>query len=372
MKRVIILGCTGSIGTTAIAAIRLKNLGLQVVALSAHTHSPSLFSLAKELSSKAICLTGGTCPPSENGLRTFSGQTGLIQMLKSVEADIVLNAIAGFDGLQATIAAIEAGFDVALANKESVVCGGTYLFNLAKEHNVQIIPVDSEHSALYELLKNRKREEIDSLVITASGGPFRELPIDQFKNITVGQALQHPTWKMGKKITIDSATLANKALEVIEAAYLFGFPSSKIEVVIHPQSVIHSMIRLKDGAVYAQLGKPDMTLPIINALTGGGENLVAPLSFSHLQLTFDEPDFMRFPLLGQAFSILERRGSTPIAFNAADEVAVHAFLDKRCTYSQMISAVLKTMEKEWGTSVSDFTQTIEIDRKARALARSFL
>jgi 1-deoxy-D-xylulose-5-phosphate reductoisomerase len=372
MKRVIILGCTGSIGTTAITAIRFNKADLHVVALSAHQDSPSLLSLAKELSSEAICLTGGNCPPSESSLLTFSGQTGLIQMLQSVEADIVLNAIAGFDGLQATIAAIEAGFDVALANKESVVCGGAYLFNLAKKHNVRIIPVDSEHSAIYELLKTRKREEIDSLVITASGGPFRNLPIEQFKDITVEQALHHPTWKMGKKITIDSATMANKALEVIEAAYLFEFPSSKIEVVIHPQSIVHSMIRLKDGAVYAQLGKPDMTLPIVNAMTGGAEKLVAPLSFSQLQLTFDEPDFLRFPLLEQAFSILERKGSSPIAFNAADEVAVHAFLDKRCTYSQMISAVLKTMEREWGTSASDFSQTLELDRKARALARSFL
>jgi 1-deoxy-D-xylulose-5-phosphate reductoisomerase len=371
MKRAILLGCTGSIGTTAITAIHEKKLPLQVVALSAHVSSVKLFSLASNFPIEAVCLTGAKCPSSEH-FATYSKTEGLKQMLRNVEADIVLNAIAGFDGLEATIACIECGMDVALANKESVVCGGSYLFELAKKHNVRIVPVDSEHSALYELMKHREKDEVESLVITASGGPFKDLPLEQFDAITVEQALKHPTWKMGKKITIDSATLANKALEVIEAAYLFGFPSEKIEVVIHPQSIVHSMVRLKDGAVYAQLGNPDMTLPIVNALIDGSEKLVSPLSFSHLQLTFDAPDFKRFPLLFEAFSILKRRGSSPIAFNAADEVAVHAFLENQCSYSKMVSCVLKTMEKDWDVGVSNFAETVEIDRKARALARSFL
>ncbi|AEV28490.1 1-deoxy-D-xylulose 5-phosphate reductoisomerase [Sphaerochaeta pleomorpha str. Grapes] len=371
MKRAILLGCTGSIGTTAITAIRDKNLDIQVVALSAHTNAPKLFSLAESLSVEAVCLTGGNCPPSSH-FKTYSHTEGLKQMLRTFEADIILNAIAGFDGLEATIACIECGRDVALANKESVVCGGSFLFDLAKQHGVNIIPVDSEHSALYELMKHRSKDDIESLIITASGGPFRDLPYDEFDTITVEQALRHPTWNMGRKITIDSATLANKALEVIEASYLFGFPSEKIEVVIHPQSIVHSMVRLKDGAVYAQLGTPDMTLPIVNALIDGSERLVKPLSFSHLQLTFDEPDFKRFPLLSEAFSILKRRGSTPIAFNAADEVAVHAFLNKQCSYAKMVSCVLKTMDNDWDLHVSNFAETVEIDRKARALARSFL
>ncbi|WP_320130391.1 1-deoxy-D-xylulose-5-phosphate reductoisomerase [uncultured Sphaerochaeta sp.] len=371
MRRAILLGCTGSIGTTAIQAIQEKHLDIQVVALSAHKDYPKLFALATRLSVEAVCLTGGSCP-SCGEFSTFSSVSGLKQMLDSVDADIVLNAIAGFDGLEATLACIERGFDVALANKESVVCGGSYLFDVAQEHNVRIIPVDSEHSAIHELLRHRSKVDVDSLVITASGGPFRDLPLDAFPSITVEQALRHPTWQMGKKITIDSATLANKALEVIEASYLFGFSPDKIEVVIHPQSIVHSMIRLKDGALYAQLGKPDMTLPIVNALIEGSECLVSPLSFDHLQLTFDKPDTSRFPLLGLAFSILRRKGGTPIAFNAADEVAVHAFLEKQCSYSQMISAIQKTLDKDWGPKVLDFEQTFEVDRKARALARSFL
>lgn len=368
MRRVVILGCTGSIGTTAIRAIVDKNLPITVVGLSAHSNENALISLARELSCHSVCLTGSRGKPHDN-LHTFDN---LSDMLSSLDADIVLNGIAGFAGLEASLLSLGQGFDLALANKESIVCGGSYLFSHAKQHNAKIIAVDSEHSALAELVKHRAPEEIDSLILTGSGGPFRTLPKEQFAHITVEEALAHPTWKMGRKISVDSATLANKALEVIEASYLFGLPPEKIEVVIHPQSVVHSMIRHVDGAIYAQMGVPDMTLPIINALIEGGKALVRPLDFSSLSLTFEKPDYGRFPLLGLAFSILERKGSAALAFNAADEVAVHAFLDRKCTYLQMIRAIEKTLEKPWESAPSSFEETLALDAEARKLTRSYV
>ena len=368
MKRVVILGCTGSIGTTAIEAIRDKKMAVSVVGLSAHSNESRLVELANELSCTSICLTGSRAKPHSH-LNTFST---LSDMLSSLDADIVLNGIAGFAGLEASLLSLAQGFDLALANKESVVCGGSYLFDYANEHTSKIIAVDSEHSALAELLKGRHQNEVASLILTGSGGPFRTLPSDQFAHITVEEALAHPTWKMGKKISVDSATLANKALEVIEASYLFGLPAEKIEVVIHPQSIVHSMIRTVDGAVYAQMGIPDMTLPIVNALTENGQNLVRPLDFTNLSLTFEKPDYKRFPLLALAFSILQRKGSSALAFNAADEVAVHTFLDRSCSYPQMIRAIEKTLEKPWDRAPSSFEETLALDKEARDLTRSYL
>ncbi len=368
MKRVVILGCTGSIGTTAIAAIRDKKMAVTVVGLSAHSNEEALLSLARELDCTSICLTAkeaGTYPH----ITTF---TTLSKMLSSLDADIVLNGIAGFAGLEASLLSLEQGFDLALANKESIVCGGSYLFALAKAHHSRIIAVDSEHSAIAELIRGRKAEKIASLILTGSGGPFRTLPKDDFAHITVEQALAHPTWKMGRKISVDSATLANKALEVIEASYLFDLPPESIEVVIHPQSIVHSMIRTRDGAVYAQMGRPDMTLPIVNALTDQGKDLVLPLDFTNLTLTFEKPDLQRFPLLALAFSILQRKGSSALAFNAADEVAVHTFLDRKCTYPQMIRAIEKTLEKPWEHAPSSYEETLALDREARELTRSYL
>ncbi len=368
MKKLVILGCTGSIGTTAIQAIRDKKITVSVVGLSAHSDEAALVSLARELNCPSICLTGKRAD-TYSDLTTFSS---LSSLLSSLDADIVLNGIAGFAGLEASLLSLQQGFDLALANKESIVCGGSYLFDIAREHHSAIIAVDSEHSALSELLKGRTQDEIEALVLTGSGGPFRTLAIDQFAHITVEQALAHPTWKMGRKISIDSATLANKALEVIEASYLFGLPPEKIEVVIHPQSIVHSMIRTRDGAVYAQMGMPDMTLPIVNALGAGGKSLVRPLDFTNLTLTFEKPDYQRFPLLALAFSILQRKGSSPLAFNAADEVAVHTFLDGGCTYLQMIRAIEKTLERPWENAPSSFEETLVLDKEARILTRSFL
>ena len=247
--------------------------------------------------------------------------------------------------------------------------GGTWIFNMAKEHKVRIIPVDSEHSAIYNLLMGHKAS---SLVITASGGPF----VDRMdlENVTVEEALNHPTWKMGKKITIDSSTLAIKGLEVIEASFLFNFKPEDISVTVHRQSVVHSMIRTKEGAVYAQMSPPDMTLPIIAALSDGKvklENVVSPLSFENLTLTFEKPDTKRFPLLALAYKALEIGGSATIAYNAADEVAVNAFMEGTIPYSRISQIVEKTLLNEAFTEkVCNYKETMEKDRIAREIARS--
>lgn len=356
MRRILILGSTGSIGTTCLNYIRKSNPGFQVVGLTAHKNIEKLNSLSKEFS----CPTLITDPIESSGLKEFFIKT---------KPDIVLNAIAGADGLFATVTAIECGIDIALSNKESVVMGGTWIFDAAKENNVRIIPVDSEHSAIYNLLRGHKAS---SLVITASGGPF----VDRMdlENVTLEEALNHPTWKMGKKITIDSSTLANKGLEVIEASFLFNFKPEDISVTVHRQSVVHSMIRTKEGAVYAQMSPPDMTLPIIAALSDGKvklENVVYPLSFDNLTLTFEKPDTKRFPLLALAYKALEIGGSATIAYNAADEVAVNAFMEGTIPYSRISQIVEKTLLNEAFTEkVCNYKETMEKDRIAREIARS--
>lgn len=358
MRRILILGSTGSIGTTCLNYLRKKNPSFQVVGLTAHKSVDKLNALSKEFS----CPTLITDPIEKSGLKEF---------FESTKPDIVLNAIAGSDGLFATVTAIECGIDIALSNKESVVMGGSWIFKEAEKNNVRIIPVDSEHSAIYNLLKGH---DASSLVITASGGPF----VDRMdlENVTVEEALNHPTWKMGKKITIDSSTLANKGLEVIEASFLFDFKPSDISVTVHRQSIVHSMIRTKEGAVYAQLSPPDMTLPIISALSDGKielENVVAPLSFDNLNLTFEKPDTLRFPLLSLAYKALEIGGSATIAYNAADEVAVNAFMEGLIPYSRISEIVEKTLlDDTFKESVSNYKETMEKDRIAREISRSAL
>ncbi len=284
----------------------------------------------------------------------------------------MLNAISGFAGLRASLATAKRGINLALANKESVVCGGSLLFETARAHSSRIIPVDSEHSAIAALLDGRERSQVESLILTASGGPFRLLQAEEFARITARDALAHPTWDMGRKITIDSATLANKALEVIEAAALFGFDSDHIEVVIHPQSIVHSMIRCHDGAVYAQLSKPDMSLAIVSALLDGPKAVVDRLDFSSLSLTFEAPDLVRFPLLSLAYDILRRNDLSAIAFNAADEVAVDAFLSDRIGYLEMIDVVRRTVEQEWDGAGDSLEEISDCDRRARNTAASLL
>jgi len=375
MKRLIILGATGSIGTTALVAIQEKHLPIEVVGLSANSQVSKLSSLAQEFSLSSVALTRKQStisneesiipplPSQKDGLQWFQS---IDELLDATPCDIVLNAIAGFDGLEASIKTLERGIDLALANKESVVAGGSFLFQLAKEHSCTIIPVDSEHSAIHSLLQAQGRENVDSLIITASGGPFRLWDKERFSSITVADALNHPTWNMGKKITIDSATLANKALEVIEASYLFGFDGDHIEVSVHPQSIIHSMVRMKDGAVYAQLGVPDMTLPIIEGIIGNQNiPLLNPLSFTNLDLHFEDPDTDKFPMLSAAYLVIKKQGGYPIAFNAANEVAVRAFINHEIRFTDITRLTLEVLKEDFSAPIHSFSDVLQSDKKAR-------
>lgn len=358
MIKLLILGATGSIGTTCLNAIRKDNPNIEIVGLSAYSNEEKLEAIAKEFNCSHYAIFSRK---TKADIKTFINESC---------ADIALNAIAGADGLFATLSCLESNMDVALANKESVVMGGDFLFSYARKYGKRIIPVDSEHSAIYNLLKNR---EASQLIITASGGPFYNRK--DTSRVTVEEALNHPTWKMGKKITIDSATLANKGLEVIEASFLFGFNADDIKVVIHRQSIVHSMIQTKEGAIYAQLSPPDMTLPIMGAITEKREsikNVVAPLSFDDLSLTFAKPDFEQFPMLALAYEALRKKGSYPIAFNAANEVAVDAFLNGRIQFNDISSITHKVLEEDFGHTCSSFDEIIEEDSKARELAKKAL
>lgn len=352
MRTLLILGATGSIGTTALNAVRQKKLDVRITGLVAHSSSDRLRALAEEFS----------CPFALN-----TDSSSLRSFIRANKADIALNAIAGAAGLEASLFCLQEGMDLALANKESVVMGGQVLFNEAKKNNARIIPVDSEHSAIYHLLKGRP--DAESLVITASGGPF--LGRRDLENVSPEEAANHPTWKMGRKISIDSSTLANKGLEVIEAGFLFNMPADRIEVTIHRQSVVHSMVRMKDGSVYAQLSPPDMTLPIVSAVNDDRQvlhDVVRPLSFSGLTLTFQDWDRTEFPLLALAYKALERKKSYPVAFNAADEVAVAAFCDRKIRYTDIARIVSAIMEEDWSAEITSYEDIIVQDRLARLKA----
>ena len=353
MRKVLILGATGSIGTTALNYIRNNRDIFTVTGLVANKSKAELLKLSEEFSSPYLLM----CESSEADLASF---------IKNIDADIVLNAIAGYKGLFATIKTLESGKDLALANKESVVMGGNYIFRLAEENNAKIIPVDSEHSAIYHLLPGKN---VEKLIITASGGPF--IDRTSFDNITVEEALHHPTWKMGKKITIDSATLANKGLEVIEASFLFGFKPEDIEVVVHRQSVVHSMVYTREGAIYAELSPPDMTHPIITALSDNKEEIkdaVKKLDFTKLTLTFEAPDYDKFPLLALAYKALELGGSYPIAYNAANEVAVYAFLNGNIKFNEIAHITETVLSHDFSPISDSYRKIMEMDRKAREVA----
>lgn len=355
MRSLLILGATGSIGTTCLNEIRRFNPGITIKGISCYSNEEKAKAISTEFGDiPYICLKDKT-------------KSEISEFIHSIDADIALNAIAGSDGLFATLECLKSGKDVALANKESVVMGGAFLFEFARSLNRRIIPVDSEHSAIYNLLLGH---EASSLVITASGGPF--IDRKNTKDVRLEDALKHPTWKMGRKITIDSATLANKGLEVIEAHYLFGFECKDIEVTVHRQSVIHSMIRTKEGGVYAQMSPPDMTLPIMAAISDGKlelKDIVRPLSFSDLTLTFEKPDYEKFKMLKLAFEVLEKKGSYPIAYNAANEIAVEAFINGEIGFDDISAVTEYVMSNDFTEASMDFNAVEINDRRARELAR---
>ena len=346
MKRVALLGATGSIGRQAIEIV------------AAH---PGL----------ELCAAASGSTPLDDvdaPLKQVGGD--LTELLDRAQPDVVLNAVVGFAGVHATLWALEHGVDLALANKESLVAGGDLALAALARGGGRILPVDSEHSALFQCLEGRDTAQVHSLVLTGSGGPFRGRTREELAAVTVEQALAHPTWRMGPKITVDSATLANKGLELIEAHFLFGIPYDRIEVMLQPTSIVHSLVRFRDGATLAHLGYPDMRVPISYALTypERAETPLAPLDFSSLTLAFEEPDVETFPMLALARSAGNTGGIAPCVFNAANEVAVAAFLAGRLPFLAVAEVVADALARLDGAAARDVDELLEADASARRLA----
>ena len=362
MKKILVLGCTGSIGTSTLDIINNLGNDFSVCGLQCHSNGDKL----SELGNKYKCPTLLTS--DDNSQAAFQ------RLLDESKPDIVVNGIAGAAGLLPSKLILENGIDLALANKETIVMAGSLIRKLAKEHNARLLPVDSEHSAIFNLINQVGKENVANVVITASGGPFREYSKDQLETVTVAQALNHPTWKMGPKITIDSSTLANKGLEVIEAAYLFDVTAEQIQVVVHPQSLVHSLVRTKDGMLYGQISDPDMKHPIYNALTWpeNKKSYLPPFDLFDHTMTFFKPRIDVFPMLGYAFECVAKGNGYPIVFNASNEIAVHAFLDGKIKYTDIAKIVHKTLEHDWSIAVDSFETVFDIDKKARKIAAESL
>lgn len=365
-KKVLVLGATGSIGSSTLDIIRNQKDRFICCGISANTDSENLSSLSQEFN----CLST---------LTSTDGTDGIKQLIEKSKPDIVVNGIAGAAGLIPSMITLEHGIDLALANKETIVMAGPLMFQMAKKNNCHIIPVDSEHSAIFTLIEKFGADNIDQLIITASGGPFRKYTKEQLESVTLKDALKHPTWNMGKKITVDSATLGNKGLEVIEATRLFGLPVSKINVVVHPQSIVHSLIRTKDGIVYGQLSEPDMKHPIIQALDWPEckTDFMKPFDLTDTSdgsrtLTFEKPRYNDFPLLKLAFTCAEKDNCYPVAFNAANEIAAWAFIDEKISFNKISEIVEKTMNHDWSQEVTDFDVIFEADKKARKIASELI
>jgi 1-deoxy-D-xylulose-5-phosphate reductoisomerase len=375
MKRLLILGSTGSIGTQALDVVARAGDDFEVVGLSAGTRWESVLAQAQQLGVRRVALSdpsaAARAAEAWTGGEVLSGAEGVVRLVAESGADLVLNAVVGSAGLGPTIVALTEGIDVALANKESLVVGGELVTALAEATGARLIPVDSEHSALHQLIASERAGTIDRLTLTASGGPFRGRTREELAGVTVEEALAHPTWAMGGKITVDSATLMNKGLEVIEAHHLFGTPYSKIGVVVHPQSIVHALVSLCDGATLAHLGHPDMRVPIAYALHHP-ERVDVPVPTLDLAqvgaLTFEEPDADAFPCLRLARQAAAEGGTAPCVLNAANEVAVQAFLGGRLGFLG-IPAVIEVALDRLGTGrVHSFDTLLDADADARAIA----
>ena len=374
-RRVVILGSTGSIGVQALDVIERAAGELQVVALSAGTATEPLLEQARAHGVGRVALSdpdaAALASESWTDGEVLSGPDGLVRLVTETPCDLVLNAIVGSAGLVPTVATLGEGIDLALANKESLVVGGELVMALAEATGAAIIPVDSEHSALHQLLASERPGTVDKLVLTASGGPFRGRPLSELEDVTVEQALEHPTWAMGGKITIDSATLMNKGLELIEAHHLFGTPYDRIEVVVHPQSIIHSMIALNDGATLAHLGYPDMRVPISYALHYPERHDVPVGALDLIELgalTFEAPDIDTFACLRLAREAAHAGGTAPCTMNAANEVAVHAFLSGRLRFLEIAAVIEETLERLPAKQVHSFGSLGDADAEARRVA----
>lgn len=375
LRHLVVLGATGSIGERALEVA--GELSLPVAGVAARTPGEGLARVAERHPDARVIATGGSSAERAGFLervpRAEFGHEALSDVAATPGATVV-NAVVGAAGLPATMSAIAAGNRLALANKESLVAGGRLVMAALETSGAELIPVDSEHSALFQLLERTPAPEVERLILTASGGPFRGMTADSLEEVTPAEALAHPTWDMGRRISVDSATLANKGLEVIEAHVLFGLPLERIGVVVHPQSVVHSLIQLTDGALLAHLGAPDMRVPIRYALTHPERTpgATVPFSLTEQALTFKPPDLDSFPALRLAYEAGRAGGSAPAAYNAADEVAVAAFLQGRIGFRSISRIIERTMDAaEWRVpgSVED---VFDVDREARSVAASMI
>ena len=373
-KRLLILGSTGSIGTQALDVCR-RSGELELVGLSAECSWEALVAQARAYGVGRIALADQDAAARASEAWTdgevLGGAEGLVRLVVESDADLVLNALVGSAGLGPTVATLGEGIDLALANKESLVVGGELVVALAEATGAQIVPVDSEHTALHQLLGGQPPGAVERLTITASGGPFRGLGRSELQNVTVKQALAHPTWSMGGQITIDSATMMNKGLEVMEAHHLFGTPYNRIDVVVHPQSLVHGLIQLADGAMLAHLGPPDMRVAISYALHGGEsvELGIAPLDLATVgELTFEAVDLELFPCLRLAGEAARAGGTAPCVLNAANETAVHAFLEGRLGFLEISQVIERTLSELGSQPVRAFESLYEADRQARTVA----
>ena len=379
MKQIAILGSTGSIGQSTLSIIRKYPDRFRVASLAAGRNIDAAFEQCVEWHPRVMSVATGELADSLaallkaagiSGIEVVYGTAGTVRVATLPEADFVVSAIVGVAGLEATYAAVQAGKPVGLANKEAMVAAGEILTAAARAKNVPLLPIDSEHNAIHQCMRAGENKEIRRLWLTASGGPFRDLPLPDFARITVAQALQHPTWVMGRRITIDSATLLNKGLEIIEACRLFNLPPSAIKVTVHPQSTVHSLVEYIDGSILAQISVTDMRLPILYAMSYP-ERIESDLTFDMAalgQLNFEPPDFERFPCLRLAYEAAAKGGAHPIALNAADEIAVEAFLAGEIPFMAIprtIEAVLQATPENHPATIAE---VLAIDREAREAA----
>lgn len=376
VKNISILGVTGSIGTQALDVIRNAENGVRLIGVTAHKNFEKLVDIINEFKPKYIGVTDTFCferikeycEEANICCEIYGGEEALEKIATLEEIDTVLTSVVGIAGLKPTIKAIRAKKNIALANKETLVVAGDIVIEEARKNNVNILPVDSEHGAIFQCLQGNEKKEVNKIILTASGGPFRGKKREELKNITPSQALKHPKWNMGRKISIDSSTLVNKGLEVIEAHFLFGIDYENIEVIVHPQSIVHSMVEYVDGSIIAQLGSTDMRLPIQYALCYPKRNraIANTLSFKDVaMLTFEEPDMDTFKCLKLAYKAGKMGGNMPAIYNGANEIAVELFLNEKISYLQIEEIIENSMEEFEFVEKPTLDQVLDIDKRVR-------
>ena len=380
-KRIAILGSTGSIGTQALEVVRSHREAFEVTVLVARRSTELLIAQALEFSPAVVVISDEAYYPevrqalSHTSIEVMAGSEAIAEVVVRPDVDIVLTAMVGFSGLVPTLAAITAGKTIALSNKETLVVAGELIMSLAARYGARILPVDSEHSAIYQCLVGEEGNPLERILLTASGGPFRSYKrVEELEAVTVEAALRHPNWSMGAKVTIDSASLMNKGLEMIEARWLFDTPAESIEVLVHPQSIIHSMVEFADGSIKAQLGQPDMRLPISYALglTERVSNDYPRLNFLEQTFTFERPNLELFPNLALAYRALELGGTAPCVLNAANEVAVEAFLSGQLGFRAMSTLIERALEAHRPAPSYDLDLLVALDAEVRQLCREWL